>query len=163
MKKVLAITIIIIAVFISCKKTTTTSTGVTEITPSDPKQVEEVKPSGDECYLLTANNNTTTLNFNINSNQEVNGTLSYSLYGKDKNDGTINGNMVGDTLIAEYTFDSEGVSSVREVVFLQKDDGSYVEGHGDVTELNDRIVFKDRKKLKFDTINILTKVDCKVN
>ncbi|MNY65786.1 hypothetical protein D3C86_2031100 [compost metagenome] len=69
--------------------------------------------------------------------------------------------MKGDTLVGDYTFISEGVSSVREVVFLQKD-GTLIEGYGDVVSTNDRVTFKDKSKLKFDAKNTLTKVDCKV-
>jgi hypothetical protein len=67
--------------------------------------------------------------------------------------------MKGDTLVADYTFMSEGVSSVREVVFLQKD-GTLIEGYGDVVDANNKVSFKDKKKLKFDAKNTLTKVDC---
>jgi hypothetical protein len=148
MKKVLAITVIVLVVFISCKKTAP----VPEIVPNDPKEVEVLEPSGDQCY-------SSRLNVNVNSHQEVNGKLSYNLTGKDKNEGTLVGNMKGDTLIADYTFISEGVSSVREVVFLQKD-GTLIEGYGDVTDANNKVTFKDKKKLKFDTKNTLTKVDC---
>lgn len=155
MKKVLAITVIVLVVFISCKKTAP----VPEIVPNDPKEVEVLEPSGDQCYSSRLNGNIVALSFNVNSHQEVNGKLSYNLTGKDKNEGTLIGNMKGDTLIADYTFISEGVSSVREVVFLQKD-GTLIEGYGDVTDANNKVTFKDKKKLKFDTKNTLTKVDC---
>lgn len=155
MKKVLAITVIVLVVFISCKKTAPAP----EIVPNDPKEVEVLEPSGDQCYSSRLNGNIVALSFNVNSHQEVNGKLSYNLTGKDKNEGTLVGNMKGDTLIADYTFISEGVSSVREVVFLQKD-GTLIEGYGDVTDANNKVTFKDKKKLKFDTKNTLTKVDC---
>jgi hypothetical protein len=99
------------------------------------------------------------LSFNINSHQEVNGKLSYNLYGKDKNEGTLIGNMKGDTLIADYTFLSEGISSIREVAFLQKD-GTFIEGYGPTTEANGKVSFTDKKTLKFDAKNTLLKVDC---
>lgn len=159
MKRVLTFTIIVLTIFTSCKKTTT-EPGPVEIAPSPPKEAEIVEPSGNQCYTSTANNSKIELSFNVNSHQEVNGNLRYSLYGKDKNIGIINGNMVGDTLIADYTFDSEGTSSIRQVVFLQRD-GTYIEGHGDVVEANGKTSFKDRKTLKFDSQNTLIKVDCK--
>lgn len=157
MKKVLAISIIVLAIFISCKKTAP----VPEITPSSPKDAEIVEPSGNQCFAFANDSSNVELSFNVNSHQEVNGKLSYKLYGKDKNEGTLIGNIKGDTLIADYTFMSEGVSSVREVAFLQKD-GTYIEGYGDVAEANGKVIFKDKKKLKFIPKMILTKVDCKV-
>lgn len=159
MKKVAAITIIMFTVFISCKKTT--DTNPVEIAPSPPKEAEVVEPAGDQCYASRINNSVVEMSFNVNSHQEVNGKLSYTISGKDKNEGTLIGNMKGDTLIADYTFMSEGVSSVREVAFLQKD-GAFIEGYGDVMEANGKFSFKDKKQLKFDQKNVLTKVDCKV-
>ena len=160
MAKLLAIATIILTVLISLKKETTTTEPV-QITPSPPKEAEIVEPAGDQCYAWRANGSVIELSFNVNSHQEVNGKLSYNLVGKDKNEGTLFGNMKGDTLVADYTFNSEGTSSVREVVFLQKD-GAFIEGYGDVATANNKVSFKDKSKLKFDQKNTLTKVDCKV-
>lgn len=160
MRRVLAISTLILTVLVSCKKETTTTEPV-QITPSPPKEAEIVEPAGDQCYTWSSNGSIVEMSFNVNSHQEVNGKLKYNIVGKDKNEGTLIGNMKGDTLIADYTFSSEGVSSVREVAFLQKD-GAFIEGYGDVVEANDKVTFKDKSKLKFDAKNTLTKVDCKV-
>jgi len=157
MKKLPALIIVVISVFISCKKETTLPPP--QIEPNPPKEAELVEPAGDQCYTSRLNGNIVAISFNVNSHQEVNGKLSYNITGKDKNEGTIVGNMKGDTLIADYTFMSEGVSSVREVVFLQKD-GTLIEGYGDVVDANNKVTFKDKKKLKFDAKNTLTKSDC---
>lgn len=156
MKKVLAITVIVLAVFVSCKKTATTP----EIVPNAPKEAQIAEPSGDQCYAFVNDSSTVELSFNVNSHQEVNGKITYKLYEKDKNEGTLIGNMKGDTLIGDYTFMSEGVSSVREVAFLQREN-TFIEGYGDVAEANGKVIFKDKKKLKFDQKMILTKVECK--
>ncbi|SFC83354.1 hypothetical protein [Flavobacterium phragmitis] len=160
MKKVITITTLILIVLSSCKKETTTTEPV-QITPSPPKEAEIVEPAGDQCYAWRSNGSVIEMSFNVNSHQEVNGKLSYNIVGKDKNEGSLIGNMKGDTLIADYTFMSEGVSSVREVAFLQKD-GAFIEGYGDVVEANGKFSFKDKTKLKFDAKNTLSKVDCKV-
>lgn len=161
MKKVLTLTAVLaLSIFASCKKETTTTEPV-QITPSPPKEAEIVEPAGDQCYTWKSNGSIIDMSFNVNSHQEVNGKLIYNLVGKDKNEGTLIGNMKGDTLVADYTFSSEGTSSVREVVFLQKD-GAFIEGYGDVVEANGKFSFKDKTKLKFDAKNTLTKVDCKV-
>jgi hypothetical protein len=160
MKKVLAITILTLTVLISCKKATDVEP--IQIEPKAPKKAQIIEPAGDQCYASRENGNVVEMSFNVNSHQEVNGKLSYNIAGKDKNEGTLIGNMKGDTLIADYTFASEGVTSVREVAFLQKD-GTFIEGYGDVVSTNDKFIFKDKTKLKFDQKNILTKVDCKVD
>lgn len=159
MKKVLAITTLILTVLISCKKATDTEP--VQIAPSPPKEAEIVEPTGDQCFASRLNGYIVALSFNVNSHQEVNGKLSYNLTGKDKNEGTIVGNMKGDTLVADYTFMSEGVSSQREVVFLKRE-GIFIEGYGDVVDSNGKVSFKDKSKLKFDQKNTLTAVDCKV-
>ncbi|URC10879.1 hypothetical protein [Flavobacterium sp. B183] len=159
MKKVIVISMIMLTVFISCKKTT--DTDPVQIVPSPPKEAEIVEPAGDQCYASRTRNSVTEMSLNVNSHQEVNGKLSYNISGKDKNEGALIGNMKGDTLIADYTFISEGVTSVREVAFLKKD-GAFIEGYGDVIEANGKFSFKDKKQLKFDQKNVLTKVDCKV-
>lgn len=158
MKKVLVITMIMLTVFISCKKA---DTKPVEMTPGAPKEAELVEPAGEQCYVSSVDNNRVSLSFTVNSHQDFIGKLSYDLVGKDKSEGMIAGSVEGDTLIADYTFKSEGIESVREVAFLQKD-GAYIEGYGDVIETNGKVSFKDKKKLKFDQKNILTKVDCKV-
>lgn len=157
MKKLLAITVIVLVVFVSCKKTEP----IPEIAPNPPKAAEIAEPSGDQCYAFANDSSNVVLSFNVNSHQEVNGKLNYKLYGKDKNEGTLIGNMKGDTLIGDYTFMSEGVSSVREVAFLQREN-TLIEGYGDVAEANGKMIFKDKKKLKFDPKMVLTKVDCTV-
>ncbi|MNL01805.1 hypothetical protein D3C87_1222900 [compost metagenome] len=83
------------------------------------------------------------------------------MFEKDNNKGKITGELKGDTIIAEYIFDSEGMRSVREVVFVQKDDGKIYEGTGDVIEKNGKMVFKDRSALKFGEAIVFTKTDCK--
>ncbi|GGF10769.1 hypothetical protein GCM10011518_19950 [Flavobacterium limi] len=149
--------IIMLGVLASCKKETTLPPP--QITPSAPKEAEIVEPAGDQCYTWNAQGSVVKMSFNVNSHQEVNGKLSYNLVGKDKNEGTLIGNMKGDTLIADYTFASEGTTSVREVVFLQKD-GTFIEGYGETVQANDKVVFKNKKTLKFDAKNTLLKVDC---
>ncbi|MNE98222.1 hypothetical protein D3C80_1967130 [compost metagenome] len=69
--------------------------------------------------------------------------------------------MKGDTIIAEYTFDSEGMRSVREVVFVKRADGNIYEGTGEVMEKGGKMVFKDRSTLKFSPAMVFTKTDCK--
>jgi hypothetical protein len=94
-----------------------------------------------------------------NQNNAVTGELEYQLAEKDANTGMLRGQMKGDTLFAEYTFQSEGMESVREVVFLKKGDG-WVEGYGEVEEKNGKMVFKSNARLQFDDKTVLTKVAC---
>ncbi len=73
--------------------------------------------------------------------------------------GTILGKMAGDTLRANYTFMSEGKESNREVVFLRKGK-IMIEAYGDVEEKEGKTVFKEPKKLYFDSATVLSEIDC---
>lgn len=132
----------------------------TSITSTDttlvPTVPVEQKITG--CYSYTKNRDTATLEINA-ENEELTGDLSYRLYEKDSNKGTIAGEIKGDTIIAEYIFDSEGMRSVRELVLLRKD-GKLYEGYGDVEEKSGKMVFKDRSKLKFGDAIVFSKTDC---
>lgn len=121
--------------------------------------IPETETLGNQCFLSVVNKDTVEMELNINTNNEVNGKLAYSLYQKDKNEGTIVGNIKGDTLIADYTFTSEGKTSVREVIFLKKD-ARYIEATGTVLESNGKTVFTDKTKLKFDSNIIFNEVEC---
>lgn len=86
------------------------------------------------------------------------GHLTYDFYEKDKNEGTIAGELNKDTLIADYTFRSEGTTSIREVAFLITDAG-LTEGYGELVAAGDKMVFKNRHALSFSN-TILKKMTC---
>ena len=126
----------------------------TTFTASHPKK------SSSDCYVYIKNRDTASLKLNIEG-EELTGELDYKLFEKDSNKGKIAGEMKGDTIIAEYTFDSEGMRSVREVVFVKKDDGNIYEGTGEVMEKGGKMVFKDRAALKFSPAMVFTKTNCR--
>ncbi|MOA11455.1 hypothetical protein D3C78_1313980 [compost metagenome] len=117
------------------------------------------KASSSDCYQYIKNKDTASLKINIEG-EELTGDLNYNLFEKDRNSGTIAGEMKGDTIIAEYTFDSEGMRSVREVVFVKRVDGNIYEGTGEVMEKGGKMVFKDRSALKFSPAMVFTKTNC---
>lgn len=93
------------------------------------------------------------------SDSAVSGNLFYRLFEKDQNRGTIRGRMSGDTLIANYTFWSEGVRSERQVAFLIQDSVA-VEGFGEIKEENGKIEFADPRTLNFAEGIVLQKTNC---
>lgn len=130
--------------------------------PDASEKIVVEKPVSDKCYSGTIKKDTMLMNLTIKGNQVTKGKLSYKFYEKDKNEGILVGELRGDTLIADYTFMSEGISSVRQVAFLKKEN-MYVEGYGDVVDDNKgKVTFKDAKRLKFDGKTVLAKVDCKI-
>jgi hypothetical protein len=95
----------------------------------------------------------------IHVGESITGTLVYKLKEKDKNIGTIQGAMKGDLLVADYTFMSEGVSSVRQVVF-KKQENFFLEGYGDINTNNNRVSFNNPDSLRFNETFKLIKIDC---
>lgn len=111
------------------------------------------------CYAYIKNKDTVSLSL-VKAGDNITGILDYNFYEKDKNSGTLNGLIKGDTIIADYTFDSEGKSSVREVTFVKEGD-QLVEGYGPMEEKNGKSVFTDRKAIKFGGYVTLLPIACK--
>lgn len=110
------------------------------------------------CYTYIKDRDTAKITL-MSSGVITTGELSYSLYEKDKNTGIFEGELHGDTLIAEYTFSSEGKESVRQVAFLKKGD-QLLEGYGDAVEKDRKMVFKNTAALKFGKGLVFDKVAC---
>ena len=140
----------------------TSQTGTTsKNTDGDPINSKEInKPSSiDACYISTFNKDTAYLKLTIHNN-EVSGNLVYDRFEKDGNVGTIKGRVQDSLIIADYTFQSEGMTSVREVVFKIKDE-SLIEGFGDIVMKGDTAVFKNITQLKFQDEQPFVKEECK--
>ena len=114
--------------------------------------------TGPQCYAHTSA--TDTIRLTLQTTQPtVTGQLTYHYYEKDRNQGTISGTMHGDTLLADYTFQSEGTTSVRQVAFVRRGSG-FIEGYGDIAERNGKTVFEKPHALQFDAKNLLSPVAC---
>lgn len=121
-------------------------------TGADKTASEQVSTKTDStihCYSYATATNTVNLKV-MHIGSSITGSLVYSLKEKDKNKGTIQGNMQGDILVAEYTFMSEGIQSTRKVAF-KKEGNSFVEGYGDFNNLD---------SLNFNTSMKLTEISC---
>ena len=127
-------------------------------TPNN-KETSKTTPTSQTCYTYTKNRDTASLTL-ISTGLIVTGELRYQLFEKDSNTGVLQGEMRGDTLVADYTFNSEGMKSVRQVAFLKKE-GKLLEGFGDVIEKDGKMVFKTLSTLKFGNSIEFEKVSCK--
>ncbi len=106
-------------------------------------------------YNYEQNGSTVTLQLTVNGNK-ASGNLLYTLKEKDRNSGTFVGEIKDEILLADYTFSSEGILSVRQVSF-KLTNASAIEGYGEVEEINGKMVFKDPANLEFGTGLVLTK------
>jgi hypothetical protein len=126
------------------------------------KKEEEAKKqsSAMNCYRYANATDTVSLKL-IHVAETITGTLIYNLKEKDKNQGTIQGAMKGNLLVADYTFQSEGMRSVRQVVF-KLEGNSFIEGYGDIDMQNDKARFKNIDSLQFNSAIKLTGTDCQL-
>lgn len=162
MKKYLLMTSILCAVaFTSCKNENKSE--ASEIMNAEESDIMEADVNNPRiaCYKYTSAKDTVLLQME-QINDEVAGTLSYNYFEKDKNDGTFEGTMMGDTLFADYTFNSEGSVSVREIMFVKKEN-KLVEGYGDVEEVGGKMKFKDNAKFTLNDTMALVEIDCGEN
>lgn len=98
-----------------------------------------------------------TIRLELNAQQDsVFGKLLYALGEKDHNVGDFKGHVKGGQLIGEYYFMSEGVGSVRDMIFNVTKEG-LLEGYGEVEERDGGFRFLDTSKLKFDHGMVLEK------
>ncbi|MFC6861023.1 hypothetical protein [Zunongwangia atlantica] len=138
---------------ISCKNNENQDTKDSETLVEAQQQYEEEEEEIPVmmCYLYASETDTISLNIE-KLDKNISGSLIYMLKEKDINRGEISGEMKGDTLFADYEFMSEGKTSVRQVMFLQKEN-QLVEGY--LTE--------DSKSYKFNEDFALTRTNCGVN
>lgn len=155
MKNNLLVFVLMLLSVLSCKKKEEVTPGLPETTPA----VAENDVFYEDCYVYYSGGDKILLQFTKNGNK-VTGALDYALAEKDANVGTFKGFMKGDTILADYTFTSEGKNSVREIAFLFEDN-QFLEGSGEVTVKGDTVRFADKGKLQFNTTMPLQKTDCK--
>jgi len=106
-------------------------------------------------YLYQKEGDTISLQLQVKDSKAT-GELVYKLKEKDANTGTIEGEIKDNIIIALYTFQSEGTTSVRQVAFKFTDKG-VVEGYGAVEEKEGKVLFKDINTLNYTDEMILLK------
>ena len=128
-----------------CNQPATTSTAVEKDTIKSGEMKAMIPESA--CYAGTNGKDSFFLKMEVFPNV-VTGKLDYNFAEKDRNTGDIDGVLKGDTLIADYTFKSEGTSSTRQVAFLIKGE-NVMEGYGPMEEKENKMIFTDMTKINF--------------
>ena len=141
--------------FLSCsensneKVETKPETSATTAAPASLNGCYEMVISGDTAFMKLEQNN-----------DLLKGTLVYKRKDKDSNNGKVVLTKTGNRAEGYYTFQSEGKTSVRQIVFkIEKN--SFAEGYGDIEMKKDTAIFKYSHALNFEEKHTFNKVTCK--
>jgi len=110
------------------------------------------------CYSQVYERDTSSLQVKL-INDSLAGDLVYRIFEKDRNDGMFKGDLNNDILSGWYYFKSEGVMSVRQVVW-KVSNGQLWPGMGEMKIRNDTMVFSEPASLKFDNTHPFVKANC---
>ena len=110
------------------------------------------------CFSQVIDRDTALLQIQQKGNT-VNGTLSYNLYQKDRNDGTLQAEVSGDIIKGWYLFKSEGIISVREVSWKINGEELWP-AMGEMIPKNDTMRFAQPDKLRYENSRPFKKVPC---
>lgn len=158
MKKIILAASVAVA-FLSCeKKQTETVSNNTNTPVEDNYTVEDESIGAKKCYIQGTGNDTLYVSLDDNLGT-VSGRMYYKNHQKDSSFGDVVGSSNGDTIKVDYTFQSEGATSTREIWFLKKD-GKLLEGIGNLDASGTR--YADYKKIKFDGGHVLDEAECNV-
>ncbi len=110
------------------------------------------------CFSQIVDRDTSLLQIQQKENT-VNGTLSYNLYQKDRNDGTLQAEVSGDIIKGWYLFKSEGIISVREVSWKINGEELWP-AMDEMIPKNDTMMFAQPDKLRYESSRPFKKVPC---
>lgn len=110
--------------------------------------VDSIQTSDNQyCYKNAGGSDSIWLQLNL-VGTDVSGELLYAIQGKDRNQGSVHGEWLGDTLLLDYMFQSEGTLSSRQVIFIRQD-SLLLEGYGASEEVDGKLRFVNRSALSF--------------
>ncbi len=134
----------------------------------DPSQIElpttelngkeAALPDGTYCFQYTMKRDTYTLDITLTGGMAT-GQMAFDNYEKDSSHGTITGTLTEDILNVSYRFESEGMSSVRNINLKVRGD-MLITGIGAEEVKGDSSYIKDPSTIKYEGL-IYSKVDCK--
>lgn len=115
-----------------------------------PQPENTIAIPGKQCFQRVMQKDTINIELFI-KDTAVSGNLIYNFYEKDSNKGTFKGSIHGEIIKADYTFQSEGKVSVREVMFKLKDN-VLTEGFGETLVKDNKFVFKDSSQIQYTQV-----------
>ena len=155
-----ALILIAITFFAACKSETKSGPDhdPTEVTlPTTELESAKVLDDGLYCYQYVIKKDTYDINFNL-INGAVEGDMSFKNYEKDSSKGKIKGYIKDDILTVNYRFNSEGMSSVRNINFKVRGE-ILITGIGEETSVGDSAFIKDISTIKYEGL-VYSKIPC---
>ena len=143
--------------FTACNSGTENNTVVKDTAVKQPAAENKIVLNNKRCFQNILQRDTSTIELFVNDTSGF-GNLVYKRFEKDGNNGTFRGSLHNGIIKAEYTFTSEGTTSVREVMFRMQDN-TLAEGHGEMNEVGSKMIFKDSAAVKFD--QVYNSIECK--
>ncbi|MEO5635131.1 MAG: hypothetical protein ABIS26_02290 [Candidatus Paceibacterota bacterium] len=122
------------------------------VTVNPPDNTDKIPPSDQSilgCYVAKLSKDVYTLKIESEKNNNVSGMLAFNNYQKDSSAGTFTGTYEGDILLGNYSFDSEGMHSDRQVIW-KKVGNNFVEGFSAIKMVNGKEVFEDVSQVTYD-------------
>lgn len=126
----------------ACNNTATTASGESH---AEPRAGEISSYSG--CYLRVLGRDSFAVHLQ-QTGTNITGKLSFDNFEKDASTGTVRGKLEGNRLRLIYSFQSEGMNSVMEVIF-RADSHSLIRGIGALTNHGDTVLYKQPDSLSF--------------
>ncbi len=100
------------------------------------------------CYIGRLAQDVYTLTILSVNGEVFEGKLSFKNFEKDSSSGTYQGTYRNGILLGDYSFNSEGMASVMQVIFKKSGNG-FIRGYGDMTE--DGTHFSDINNITYDS------------
>ena len=155
-----AIILLALLFFAGCKSESNSEAekDPTEIAlPTTELDSAKVLMDGIYCYQYVIKKDTYDINFTL-SNGIVEGDMSFKNYEKDSSKGKVKGYLKDDILTVNYRFNSEGMSSVRNINFKVRGD-MLITGEGEETSVGDSAFIKDMSAIKYEGL-VYSKIPC---
>lgn len=114
------------------------------------------------CYVARLAKDVYTLTVLSQQGESFEGTLRFKNFEKDSSSGTFKGTYKDGILLGDYSFQSEGMFSVMQVIFKKSGD-DFIRGYGDMKEQGTR--FADLNNITYDSSAIFkfSKEECIVS
>ena len=161
MKKLLLLSSLSVVLFNCNKKPEAPAANeVSADTAATTEKVTDTLGAKSFCYMGVTGKDTVFVSIDDNLGT-ITGKMATKNSEKDSNKGTLSGIKSGDTLKLTYEFASEGMTSKRDIFFIQKEN-ILIEGIGNQKDENGIMRYADEKKIDYKGGQNLKSADCKM-